>query len=148
MIKLKSLLKEGKSSDVVYVMDDYLWVSYSPGSGKTTPVRDLKKFITDKSGDSHFDSNAIDLVKWSKSNKAVLKNKISRIHKIPVYDRVSGHDKKQLSVWKDVGTFGDKIQPKGYIYMLIAQETNGTHVVNFFKTFNEAKNWLRQQANG
>ena len=137
MIKLKNILRESK--DKVFVKDGSLWVSYNPGSGKTTPYKD-KMFITSKRGDSHFDSNAIDIEKWSKTNRAVFKNKISRVHKIPVYS-LRTHS-KDLSVW------GGETTPSSFLYMLVATETNGNVVVSFFKTTNEVKTWLKQQSRG
>ena len=153
MIKLKNLLKEG-SSDKVYVRDTqhggpHLWVAYNPGSGQTTPLKDFKSaWMTDKKTKyGHYDAYTVnDLVKWSNSNKAVLKNKISRIHKIPVYN--SGKE-SQASIWGDTGKWGEEyVKPSGAIYMLIAQDKDGSHVINFFKTFQEAKTWLKQQTAG
>jgi len=137
MIKLKDILNESK--DKVFVKDNSLWVSYNPGSGKTTPMKD-KMFITSKSGDSHFDSNALDIKKWSKENKAVLVNKISRVHKIPVYS-LRTHS-KDLSVW------GGTTTPSSFIYMLVATETNGNVVVSFFKKRNEVLNFIKGQSRG
>jgi hypothetical protein len=150
MIRLKNLLNEASGKDVIYVDDNaggkYLWISYAPGSGTTHPLKDFKsawltdtKSRLDPSG-AHYNKYMVnDIVKWSNRNKAVLKNKISRIHKVPVYSGVGSGEQRNMSVW------GGDINPKGEIYILIAQETDGSYVVNFFKTFNEAKNWLKQQ---
>jgi len=141
MIKLSSLLKE--SNDKVFVQDDYLWVSYSPGSGKTTSLRNPNTFITDKSGDSHFDSNVKDIVKWSETQTPLLKNKISRVHKLPVYEVVgTGKSSREMTVW------GGDYQPTKFIYMIVMTETNGVHVIGFHKTKQEAAMWLRQQTRG
>ena len=153
MIKLKNLLNEG-TNDKVYVRDTQyggpqLWIAYNPGSGTTHPLKDFKSaWITDKKTKfGHYNGHTVkDLVKWSNSNKAVLKNKMSRIHKIPVYN--SGKE-VEADIWGKTGKWGEEmVKPSGAIYMLIAKETDGSHVINFFKTFNEAKNWLKQQSNG
>ena len=140
MIKLKELLSE--SRDKVFIQDDMLWVSYSPGSGQTTPIRNLRTYWTDKSSDSNFESNVRNIVKWSETQKPILKNKISRVHKIPVYDRGRGRTSSELSIWGGIQT------PNSFLYLLIATETNGIHVVSFFKSRKEIVTWLKGQSRG
>ena len=140
MIKLTDILNESK--DKVFVQDDYLWVSYNPGSGQTTPMKP-RMFITDKRSDDNFDSNAIDIAKWAKTQKPILKNRVSTVHKIPVYQvRGTGRTSRELTVWGGIQS------PKSWLYMCVATETNGIHVITFFEKRNEVVNWLKGQSRG
>ena len=130
-----------QSKDKVFVQDGYLWVSYSPGSGKTTRLTP-RMFITDKSDDDNFDSNAIDIAKWSETEKPLMKNLISRVHKIPVYDRGRGRTSSELSIWGGIQS------PKSFLYMCITKGTTGINVISFFEKRNEVTNWIKGQTRG
>ena len=149
MIKLKRLINEASGGDVVYGEESPfgrgidLWISWSPGSGQTLPLKDFKSvWITNSTSPKaagHEDKHRVnDLVNWALKHKAVLKNKVARLHKIPVYNTVHSSDggARRMSVW------GGDIKPSGAIYMVISKETDGSYVIDFFKGFNEARNWV------
>ena len=124
-------LFEKIKDNVLYNTDTKeLWVTYSQGSGITTYLPDLTKFITD--GKTNHDSIVNNLKKWSNNNKPLKKKSNSKLFEIPTYPstRYGTYD-----IW------GGDIKSNGKIYMVITEEKNT--VVNLFDNKNEAIAWMK-----
>jgi len=127
-----------KSEYQVYLVQDELWVAYGQGSGSTTQLRDIKKFITDDRNDKHYDSNVSKLIKYANSNKPIKtnKSKSDRAYEILEYPSVS--------MGRSYTSWGGDVKPIGKLYMVISIGKNT--YVNFFKSKNEAVNWVNSVA--
>ena len=134
-------LYEAKSKEQVYMQDNTLWWSYSPGSGQTKPIRDFKSYFTDKSGDSHYDAIAVKIVKWANQNTPLKqsKSKTRKLFKIPVYEsgRLIGYETSNLSIW------GGNTKPIKYYYLVVIKEQN-YHLIHIFIKSSEAMYWLKE----
>lgn len=150
MIRLTKILNEASGRDVVYGEESpsgiYLWVSYAPGSGTTHPLKDFKSVWIHNSPSSKFAQNknkylVKDLVDWSKTRKPILKTNKAAVYKVPVYKPVHSREggPRTMSVW------GGDVQPTSGVYIVISQEINDSYVIDFFKTFNEARNWIQSK---
>lgn len=71
---LREAIKEARSKYKVYFVTDTLWLAYGQGSGSTTYIPNITKYITNKSNDATYDSNVETLVKWSKTEKPLKQN--------------------------------------------------------------------------
>ena len=129
-------LFEGKinegAKDKVYVLNNMLWLSYSPNSGQTTRITG-RGYLTDKRGDKNYDSSVPKLVKWANSNKPVAKKGKQRVYKIPRYARHET-DATQYDIW------GGETKPQKYLYMLVA--SGKINVVAVFYSRAEAMSWV------
>ena len=121
----------GSGEEKVYVLNDMLWISYSPDSGQTTRLRG-RGWITDKSGDKNFDSGVRHYVKWAKQNKPIKKSKTQKLFKIPEY---SGGSAKEYTIW------GGDEKPKKWLYLLVATGKK-LNVISVFHSRAEAMSWI------
>jgi len=132
-MKFRDYLNETTDDKVIYV-DNELWVTYGQGSGQTSYLPDLTKYLTDKGDDKNFDSLVPKLSRFAKSNKPMKQNKSKtvKMFEVPTYPHVQ---------YEAYDIFGGDIKPNGKIYMIITEEKNT--IVNFFKKKNEALAWMR-----
>ena len=128
---LKESINEA-TKEKVYVLNDMLWLSYSPGSGQTSRITG-RGYLTDKRGDKNYDSTVPKFVKWANSNKPVKKTKTQKLFKIPRYDRYDT-DAAQYDIW------GGDVKPKKYLYMLVA--SGKINVIAVFYSKAEAMSWV------
>lgn len=132
------VFEDYNQKDIVYIQQNTLWTSYSPGSGMTTQIAgDPDKFrgyLTDKQGDDHFDSNVGNIVKWADQQEGLKIKEGSTLYKIPCYWGYK--PQRDLSVW------GGDVQPDYYLWLLLVKAPN-YNLVNFFKTKNEAINFTK-----
>ena len=129
-----TMLKES-SGDKIYMLDNYLWTSYSPNSGTTAKVV-RNSYFTDKKSDDHYDYIAHYILKWATKEKPIAKSKTQKMFKVPVYNpKLSGYDATNYSVW------GGHETPYRYMWMIISY--GNINVINLFDSKNEASNWLR-----
>lgn len=132
--KDKKNISEGTDNIVYYNKDSKeLWLSYAQGSGRTTQLPDIEKYLTNKSTDKNYDSSVDRLVKWSTQNKPMKAKGNSKLFEIPVYGN--------YSMGKRYDIFDGDIKAQGKLYMII--DTNPTiSVINFFKRKVEAQAWM------
>ncbi len=126
----KELFEKTKDKVLYNTDSKELWVTYGQGSGMTSYLPDLTKFITD--GDTNYDSIVHKLKKWAKETKPLKTKGNSKLFKIPTYPstRYGRYD-----IW------GGDIKSNGEIYMVITEEKNT--IVNFFDNKNEANAWIK-----
>lgn len=148
-------------------MGDTLWLSHSPGSGITQPIKDYKTALSDHpefsqhTGSSYFVEK---IKKWrdDRRNPPMKSKKIyggvMEIHKIPVYSNATLGRNRSVTSWNtgmaaydiyDVNTHtdfsvhipeNDIIQPISYVYLVYSEQKN--IFVSIFKTKNEAMGWF------
>ena len=144
---VRNLIKEIRNEKLFFLTlggAPTLWSAYSPGSGVTKPIKNMKSYFTDKSSDSHFDFIVKKILEWAKSNTPIKKNKTNTkmVYKVPVYDydqiNYATQNQSQMDIW------GGNVKPKKYYYVLIVSE-QGYHIVNVFEKSNEAMSWLREE---
>jgi hypothetical protein len=132
---------EAKSDYKVYMIDKEFWLAYGEGSGTTAQVSNINSFLTNKSGDTHYDS-IVDGVtkKFVKFNapqmKKVSSDKMTHysLYTLPTYKH---SDVKQGKILE----WGGTIKPFTTYYMLVIEgETN--NIIQFFKTAGEAKSYI------
>lgn len=127
-------LNESTQNEKVYIQQNTLWLSYSPGSGITTQIKGdpdkFRGFFTDKKGDDHYDFIVSKIIDWSKKEKPDTKKGGTSLFKIPCYWRYKSA--RDLSIWA-----GD-LDPDYYLYMLVQTMGSGDTVIGFFKTKKEA----------
>lgn len=148
---IKRVLKESGKNDVVFVENVtsnwfQLWISYSPGSGITYQLKDLKHFLSDNPAHKEWDHMTAELVDWSNNHTPTIKRNQHKLYEIPVYNlngyRILNPNSYQTG-YKDLEIFGGEIKPSKKIYMVISTETSGFHVINFFINKNEAISWTK-----
>ena len=149
-------------------MDDTLWMSNSPGSGLTQPVKDYRTALSDHpefsqhTGSSYF-VEKIKEWKNTRGNKPLKSKKIyggvMEIYQIPVYPNATLSKSRAVSMTWNTGmaaydiynvnahtNFGshipesDVIKPISYIYLVYSEQKN--IFVHIMKTKNEAMNWF------
>jgi len=108
-----------------------LWVTYGQGSGITTYLPDITKYLTDKRGE-RYDSIVPRILRWAKLNKPMKKVKNTMMFEIPMYRSTKS------------GTYdihGGDLEPVSKMYMIITQEKDT--IINFFNNKNEATTWMK-----
>ena len=137
MKKLK-IFEDYNPKDVVYIQQNTLWTSYSPGSGMTSQIQGdpdkFRGFLTNKQGDDHYDYNVENILKWANQQEGLKIKDGSTLYKIPCYWGYK--PQRELSIW------GGEILPDYYLWMLISKASD-YYVVNFFKTKQEAINFAK-----
>jgi len=132
MKKLK-INEDWNPTDVVYIQQNSLWTSYSPGSGMTTQIAGdpykFRGYLTDKQGDDHFDSNVANIAKWADKQEGIKVKDGTTLFKIPCYWGYK--PQRDLSIW------GGNVNPDYYLWMSFTKAPN-YNLINFFKTKNEA----------
>ena len=130
----EEFLNESIQNEKVYIQQNTLWYSYSPGSGITTQIKGdpdkFRGFFTDKKGDDHYDFIVSKILDWSKKEKSEVQKGGTSLHKIPAYWGYKSN--RDLSIW------GGEITPDYYLYMLVQTMGSGDTIINFFKTKKEA----------
>jgi hypothetical protein len=145
-------------------LDDTLWISNSPGSGNTQPIKDYKTALSDHPEFSKHTSSSyfVELfVRWKSSQKPLKSKKIyggvMEIYQIPVYPLImSGASWR--NVWNtsmaayDIynvnshTNFGvhipetDIVKPIKFVYAVYSQQKN--IFIHIMKTKNEAMAWF------
>lgn len=134
----KEFLNESIQTDKVYIQQNTLWCSYSPGSGVTTQIKGdpekFRGFFTNKKGDDHYDSIVDKILEWSKKEKADIKKGGTSLFKIPCYWGYKSA--RDLSIW--AGDLDPDYQPDYFLWMLVQTMGSGDTIINFFKTKREA----------
>lgn len=150
-------------------LDDTLWLTHSPGSGLTQPVRDYRTALSDHPEFSKHTSSAYFVQKFKEwrldTRNAPMKSKkihagTMEVYEIPVYPFVSINDLSSSvrGTWDTgmaaydiygVNTHTDRfahipdsdiVKPTGKIYLVYAEQKNT--FIHVFKTKNEAMNWF------
>jgi hypothetical protein len=120
------LVTSSTNKDKVYVAADTLWAAYALHSGTTMPNFKSKSYITTKNDDKNYDDIARKLITYSNTTKPDMVKEDSKLFKIPIYKN------------HDIDVFKNDPKPDSFCYMLIKQS-----VINFFKTKNEAINFIK-----
>lgn len=124
---------ESAGYEVIYVKNE-LWLTYGQGSGTTTLLPDLKKYITNKKDDKNYDFLVDKIIKEYSSKVTPLKtkgnNKLFKINEYPV-----------VSMGKKYDIWGGDVKPINDIYMIV-NDNGKIAVINFFKSKNEALSWM------
>jgi len=121
------------SKTVLYLLNGYFWLSYSPGSGTTLRIRG-RGYITDKSSDKNYDDGVSGIVKWSKTEKPIKKTKTQSLYKIPEYEK-HVTDATNMDIW------GGEVKPNKWYYVVI---TYGKfNIINIFDNKSEAIAWVK-----
>lgn len=138
MKKLK-IFENSNSGDVVYIQQNTLWVSYNPGSGKTTQIAGdpdkFRGFWSSDSNDSHYDSNVENIEKWAETQEGVKVKDGCTLHRIPCYWGY-GKEARDLSVW------GGDVKPDYLIWLALIKTPNYS-LVHLFRTKTEAIGFIK-----
>ena len=130
-IKLKSLdefLNESKYQ--LYILNNELWIANGEGSGTTAQIKDINKFLTNKSNDAHYDS-IVDTIVRNISKIKPLKKKGDKImFDLPIYKTNS-----KLDIW------GGQEKPIKQGALVLTKEQD-YYIVNLFDNKNEANHWM------
>jgi len=133
LIKVAKELVSGK--DKLFIMKQNntltLWISYSPGSGMTSIVTD-KKGLTNKKGDSQYDSIVEKIAKQYPNDKVI---------DVPIYNYDRFINPSYNRTEADYDVFGGEQKPIKKSYMTISKDKY--IVIDLFKTKGEAKSWLK-----
>mgnify|MGYP006899555132 CR=1 FL=1 len=133
-MKIIAGITTAKQDREVYFEKDTLWVAYGNGSGITSYMPDIKKFLSDDNSDAvHYDSIVPKLEEWSEYAKPLKKKDNIKLFEIPVYPRSEQH--RSLDIW------GGDVKPSGKLYLIVTIEKNT--IVNLFDNKNEAMHWLK-----
>lgn len=129
-----------KSQYKMYFEEDSLWLAYGQGSGSTTYMPRGLKAISNKKSDSSYDFNIDKIIEVTNELKPIKtsKTKSMSLYEVPVYDRISSSSYSNLDTIYDI--WGGNVKPTKKYYMTINK--SGVIVAEFFKTKNEALNWI------
>ena len=122
-----------KTQHKIYYQKDTLWVAHGEGSGITSYMPDITKYLTDKKNDSHYDSIVNNIVKALKDIKPIQTKKNATLIEVPYYPG------SQYGVYLDI--WGGDLKPTKNYYMIITKEKDT--IVNIFDNKNEAKSWMK-----
>ena len=141
-VDVQSITKNVSSSTAkvdrkVYFQKNELWAAYAQGSGTAIPFRDMKTYLTDKSGDKNFNDIVRNLKQFADSTSPLKKKSHSRLYEIPVYAGTPSRG-ESFDVW------GGEVKPVKKRYMILTEEKQT--VVNFFDKKGEAMGWLKSTA--
>lgn len=117
----------------IYFETDTLWVAYGQGSGITSYMPDIKKYLTSDSDDTHYDSIVNKIEKFAEENKPLKKKSNVKLYEVPYYDKYEYG--RTLDIW------GGDIKPSKKYYLIITEEKHT--VVNIFDNKNEAMGWIK-----
>ena len=120
----------------VYFEVDTLWVAYGQGSGITSYMPDIRKYLTTNSEDTHYDSLVHKLEEYSDNNRPLKEKSNVKLYEIPYYGRRDYG--KTLDIW------GGDVKPSKKYYFTITKEKHT--IVNIFDNKNEAMNWIKSIA--
>ena len=134
---LKEIVEKVSSKYEVYFVKDTLWLAYGQGSGTTSYMPNIKKALSNKSGDRTYDF-IVDriLEKYVPTHKPMKTNKDKSVllYEIPYYE---------LTSYGTYDIWGGDIKPKKKMYMVISTSKSGLTVINIFDNKNEALAWMR-----
>lgn len=128
----------------IYMIDNTFWVAYGDGSGTTSVIKKMESFLTDKSGDSHYDTVVHNVLKFAKSAKAIMTKKSKDrateyfLYEMPFY-LYSDVRQGKMDVW------GGTIKPNKMYYMLLTKEKD-FNIVSFFTKKGEAQAYVKTLA--
>ncbi len=121
-----------KPSDYkIYFEDNTLWVAYGQGSGATSYMPNIEKFLTSGKGKNH-DSIVDRLLTAASAMKPMKSAGNASLYEVPYYGKTEYG--KTLDIW------GGNIKPAKKYYMVITIEKDT--IVNFFNNKNEAQSWI------
>jgi len=121
----------------MYFTKNTFWVAYGQGSGTTTMMYDIKKYLTDKPDDKNYDSILRNIIRAAKDTKPVKSKGDVKMYAVPYYADNTPQG-RYLSVW------GGDIAPTKTYYMILSEGIPS--VVNFFDKKNEALAWIKSIA--
>ena len=132
----KSFIPLKEATDYkIYFVKDTLWVAYGQGSGTTSYMPDISKYLTDKSSDKNFDDIVRNLKKFVDTTKPLKTNKNGtvKLYELPFYELTGQYE--TFDVW------GGKVKPTKKYWLIFSQDKIA--VVNVFDKKNEALAWIR-----